>query len=67
MTLDGGNFKFINTVIDISRINRDFYFVIEAKTECDLYNKSGIANNFLMDNCTLLGINLIGYSSIIYT
>jgi len=55
MTVEGGNFKFLNSVIKITRTSR--VLILQAKTDCEIYKKNWIANNFLMDNCTFKGIN----------
>ncbi len=64
MTQEGGNIIILNSVIDISKIAR--ILVFEAKTLCSLYDKTWIANNLLMDNCTITGLNRRGYDSILY-
>ncbi len=64
MTQQGGNLKILDSVIDISKIARILIF--EAKKLCSLYDKNWIANNLLLDNCTITGINQRGYGSLIY-
>lgn len=54
-TLEGVNFFIKNSHIDLSRMGVVLTFM--SLDECPYYANEGIANNFIMDNCTLYGIN----------
>jgi hypothetical protein len=57
--------RLVDSMIDVSEISR--VFIIQAMSQCSLYQKQGIANNFIMDNCLFTGLNQGGYGSVFYT
>ena len=64
MTLEGVNFKLLNSIINIEHTVNVFRFT--AKNECFLYDKYWIANNFLIDHCIFKGLSPLGQEAYNY-
>lgn len=65
MTQEGANINITNSFIDISKINR--VTIYQSMAQCPLYQQSWIANNQIWDNNTFSGVNVGGYTALIYT
>ncbi|CDW71406.1 UNKNOWN [Stylonychia lemnae] len=65
MTLEGGNIKIENSTINVITQNR--IVIYTSMSVCSLYDNYGIANNQIWNNNIFTGLNIGGYTALIYT
>eukprot|EP00347_Sterkiella_histriomuscorum_P013996 403362565 len=65
MTLEGANIKIENSTINVTTQNR--VVIYQSQSVCSLYDYYGIANNQIWINNVFTGLNVGGYTAIIYS